>query len=114
MRVLLLHNRYRHHGGEEQGVWDIVTLLRRRGDTVEVLERSSSEVTPAAAARGMLLGGIDPDEVARTVRAMRAEVVHAHNLHPLLGWRALAAAREAGGRTIPPLHNFRPLCAIAV
>ena len=45
---------------------------------------------------------------------MRADVVHAHNLHPLLGWRALAAARAAGARTVLHLHNFRLFCAIAI
>ena len=45
---------------------------------------------------------------------MRADVVHAHNLHPLFGWRALAAARAAGARTVLHLHNFRLFCAIGV
>jgi glycosyltransferase involved in cell wall biosynthesis len=45
---------------------------------------------------------------------MRADVVHAHNLHPLFGWRSLAAARAAGARTVVHVHNFRLFCAIAV
>jgi glycosyltransferase involved in cell wall biosynthesis len=114
MRVLLLHNRYRHQGGEERTVADIATLLGRRGHEVEVLERSSDGVGRGRAARGLLAGGADPDEVARAVGATRAEVVHAHNVHPLFGWRALAAARDAGARTILHLHNFRLFCAIAV
>ena len=114
MRVLLLHNRYRQEGGEERAVRDIATLLERRGHAVEVLERASASAGRGTAARGMLLGGVEPDEVRRAVRAMRADIVHAHNLHPLLGWRALAAAREAGARTILHLHNFRLFCAIAI
>jgi len=114
MRVLLLHNRYRHQGGEERAVHDIAELLRRRGDTVEVLERSSADAGRARAAQGMLSGGVDPDEVFHRARRMRADVVHAHNVHPLLGWRALAAARSAGARTVLHLHNFRLFCAIAI
>jgi glycosyltransferase involved in cell wall biosynthesis len=48
------------------------------------------------------------------VRRHRADVVHAHNLHPLLGWRALAAARAAGARTVLHLHNFKLFCAISI
>jgi glycosyltransferase involved in cell wall biosynthesis len=48
------------------------------------------------------------------VRRLKADVVHAHNLHPLFGWRALAAARAAGARTVVHLHNFRLFCAIAI
>ncbi len=114
MRVLLLHNRYRHRGGEERAVGDIATLLRRRGDSVEVLERSSAEGGRGKAARGLLLGGVDPDEVGQRVRRMRAEVLHVHNVHPLFGWRALAAARRAGARTVVHLHNFRLFCAVAI
>ena len=114
MRVLLLHNRYRQRGGEERAVGDIAALLSARGHTVEVLERSSADAAARTAARGMLLGGIDPDEVARAVRTLRAEIVHAHNVHPLLGWRSLAAARAAGARTVLHLHNFRLFCAVAI
>jgi glycosyltransferase involved in cell wall biosynthesis len=114
MRVLLLHNRYRHEGGEERAVADIAAVLRRRGHAVEVLERSSAQTGRLRAARGMLTGGLEPDEVASAVRALRADVVHAHNVHPLLGWRALAAARSAGARTVLHLHNFRQFCAIGI
>jgi glycosyltransferase involved in cell wall biosynthesis len=114
MRVLLLHNRYRAPGGEERAVADIADLLARRGHQVEVLERSSQSASRAQAGAGMLAGGLEPDHVAAAVRRTRAEVVHVHNLHPLFGWRALAAARGQGARTILHLHNFRLFCAIAV
>ncbi len=114
MRVLLIHNRYRLTGGEERCVADIGAALSERGHEVELLERSSTAVGRARAARGLLSGGLEPQEVERAVRRLRAEVVHAHNLHPTLGWRALAAARRAGARTVLHLHNFRLYCAIAI
>ncbi len=114
MRVLMLHNRYRAEGGEERAVASVAALLRRRGHTVELMERSSQGVGRARAAGGLVLGGVDPGEVGRAVRRIGADVVHGHNLHPLFGWRALAAARAAGARTVLHLHNFRLFCAIAV
>jgi glycosyltransferase involved in cell wall biosynthesis len=114
MRILLLHNRYRSLGGEERAVGDIVGLLSRRGHTVELLERSSAEAGRLQAAGSLLAGGSGAGEIAAAVRRLRADVVHAHNLHPLFGWRALAAARAAGARTVLHLHNFRLFCAIAV
>ncbi|MDQ6835176.1 MAG: glycosyltransferase family 4 protein, partial [Actinomycetota bacterium] len=114
MRVLLLHNRYRAQGGEERAVADLERLLRARGHAVSTLERSSQSTARPTAARGLLVGGIDPHEVTRAVKRAQADVVHAHNLHPTLGWRALAAARDAGARTVLHLHNFRLFCAIAI
>ena len=112
--ILLLHNRYRTTGGEERAVAEIAALLRRRGHEVEVLERSSDAAGRGRAALGLLGGGLDPDAVGQTVRRLGAEVVHAHNIHPTLGWRALAAARAAGARTLLHLHNYRLFCAIGI
>ncbi|MGH2869124.1 MAG: glycosyltransferase family 4 protein [Solirubrobacteraceae bacterium] len=114
MRVLLLHNRYRAEGGEERAVADLEALLARRGHTVERLERSSADAGPLTAARALVSGGSDPEAVGAAVTRLRADVVHAHNLHPLFGWRALAAAREAGARTVLHLHNYRLFCAIGI
>ncbi|HET9074644.1 MAG TPA: glycosyltransferase family 4 protein [Solirubrobacteraceae bacterium] len=114
MRVLLLHNRYRAQGGEERVVRAQADLLVRHGHTVELLERDSASLSRGRAAAGLLGGGIAADAVAAAVRRMRAEIVHAHNVHPTFGWRALAAARAAGAATLLQLHNFRLYCAIAV
>lgn len=114
MRVLLLHNRYRAAGGEERAVQDLAGLLERRGNSVHLIDRSSAGTGRGRAAWGMVAGGLDPDEVGDAVRTHRIDVVHAHNIHPLLGWRALAAARSAGARTVLHLHNFRLFCAIGV
>ena len=112
--ILILHNRYRAAGGEERAVADLAALLARRGQSVEVLERSSDDLGPARAATGLLAGGVHPGEIARAVREHGVRVVHAHNIHPLLGWRALAAAQSAGARTVLHLHNFRLFCAIGI
>src|SRR3954449_3937191 len=111
--ILQLHHRYRHPGGEERAVADLAWLIRTElGEDVEVLERESDAAGRGAAALGLLAGGLRPGEVADAVRRSGARVVHAHNIHPTLGWRALAAAREAGARVVLHLHNYRLVCAV--
>ena len=111
--ILLLHNRYRVPGGEERVVADHLWLLREHlGLEAELLERDSALLGQARAADGLLRGGLDPDDVAAAVRRTGAKLVHAHNLHPSFGWRALAAAREAGARVVVHLHNYRLVCAV--
>jgi glycosyltransferase involved in cell wall biosynthesis len=114
MRVLVLHNRYRAEGGEERAVADSIDLLRRHGHEVEPLERSSTEIGAARAARALIRGGEDSAEVTAAVEAFRPDVVHVHNIHPRFGWRALAAAQAAGARTVLHVHNFRLFCAIGI
>ena len=111
--ILFLHNRYRTPGGEERVVEDLAWLVREHlGEDAEVLERDSRATGAGRAALGLLRGGLDPDEVGRAVRRTGARIVHAHNLHPTLGWRALEAAREAGAKTVLHLHNYRLVCAV--
>jgi glycosyltransferase involved in cell wall biosynthesis len=114
VRVLLLHNRYRVEGGEERSVELQQRALARAGVESRLLERRSDEAGRGRAARAMLRGGEDEGEIAAAVRALGADVVHAHNMQPLIGPRGLAAAREAGARVVLHLHNARLFCAIGV
>jgi glycosyltransferase involved in cell wall biosynthesis len=114
MRVLVLHNRYRVHGGEEQAVDLHLEALRLAGVPHRVLMRDSAEAGRARAATAMLRGGDDPAEVSGAARELGAAVAHAHNMQPLFGPRSLAAARAEGAKVVLHLHNFRLFCAIGV
>jgi glycosyltransferase involved in cell wall biosynthesis len=111
--VLFLHNRYRVTGGEERVVDDLLWLVREHlGEDAELLARDSAGLGRARAAAGLLRGGLEPGDVGAAVRRTGARIVHAHNLLPGLGWRALAAARGAGARVVLHLHNYRLVCAV--
>src|SRR6478609_7710202 len=111
--ILFLHNRYRTTGGEERAVEELMTLVREElGEDAELLERDSADLSRSDAARGLLGGGLDPDDVAAAVKRTGARIVHAHNLHPTFGPRALRAARDAGAKVVLHLHNYRLVCAV--
>ena len=100
-------------GGEERAVEDLAWLIRAElGEEATVLERDSASLGAPQAAAGMLAGGLRPGAVAEAVRRTGARVVHAHNVQPAFGWRALAAARDAGARVVLHLHNYRLVCAV--
>jgi glycosyltransferase involved in cell wall biosynthesis len=113
--ILFLHHRYRTTGGEEQAVRGLMTLVREAlSEEVDLLTRDSATLGRTQAAVGMLAGGLTPAEVGDAVRRTGARIVHAHNLHPTLGWRSLAAARDAGARVVLHLHQYRLVCANGV
>jgi glycosyltransferase involved in cell wall biosynthesis len=113
--ILFTHNRYRTTGGEERSVEDLAWLVERYiGEQTQLLARDSTGLPKARAAVALLRGGERPADVATAVRLAKARVVHAHNLHPLLGWRALAAARAAGAKVVLHLHQYRLVCAVGV
>ena len=111
--ILFLHNRYRVAGGEERAVDAFRRLVvDELGEDAALLARDSATLGRARAAAALLGGGLAPDDVAAAVRRTGARVVHAHNLTPAFGPRALAAAREAGARVVLHLHNYRLVCAV--
>lgn len=113
--VLFAHNRYRTVGGEERVVDDLLAVVRERlGEDAELLARDSSALGRSRAALGLLRGGLQARQVADAVRASGARVLHAHNLQPTLGWRALAAASAAGAGVVLHLHQYRLVCAVGV
>ena len=114
MRVLVAHNRYRHHGGEERAVDLQLEALDRAGIANQALIRDSKDTTSVHAAQSMLRGGDDPADVKRAVQDLGATVAHFHNMHPLFGHRGLRAAKDTGARTVLHLHNYRLFCAIAI
>jgi glycosyltransferase involved in cell wall biosynthesis len=113
-RVLVVHNRYRIHGGEERAVDLQVAALRRAGIPHDTFFRDSAEAGKLRAARALVRGGDAPDALSTAVHGLGAQVVHFHNMHPLLGSRALAGAKADGARVVMHLHNFRLFCAIGV
>jgi len=110
-RILVLHNRYRSVGGEERSVELQLRALRAAGVDPVLFERASGEVGRVRAARAMAGGGEQPRAVSRAVREHGATIAHAHNMHPLIGPRGLAAASAAGARVVLQLHNVRLFCA---
>ena len=113
-RVLVVHNRYRFEGGEERSVELQLRALERAGVVHAALTRSSAGLARGRAAVAMLRGGERPEELAGAVRELGADVVHLHNIQPLVGPRGLRAAREAGAAVALHLHNSRLFCAIGV
>src|SRR5205814_9608347 len=82
------------------------------GEDAGLRSRDSAALSRPRAAPALVRGGLDPGDVADAVRRTGARVVAAHNVNPAFGWRALAAAREAGARVVLHLHNYRLVCAV--
>lgn len=90
-------------------------LVREQlGEAAELLTRDSGGLGRSRAALGLLRGGLEPAQVAAAVARSGAAILHAHNLQPSFGWRALQAARAAGARVVLHLHQYRLVCATGV
>ncbi|MFG3100786.1 glycosyltransferase [Streptomyces sp. NPDC048182] len=118
MHVLVVHNHYAsaQPSGENKVVDQEVALLRAAGHRVGVFERRSDDI----AALSLLGKAAVPLRVpwnpavraalAARLRAERPDVVHVHNVFPLLSPAVLAACADAGVPAVATLHNYGQVC----
>ncbi|MET7985003.1 glycosyltransferase [Streptomyces sp. NPDC005281] len=118
MHVLVVHNRYAsaQPSGENNVVDQEVALLREAGHQVELFERRSDDIAsrslPGKAALPLLVpwNPAVRSELATRLRTARPDVVHVHNVFPLLSPAVLAACADAGVPTVATLHNYTQIC----
>jgi glycosyltransferase involved in cell wall biosynthesis len=116
-RVLIIHNRYRHRGGEDTVVEAELELLRRKGHTVELLERHNDEldlINRVTVAAHTLWSPQTVRDVESISARFKPDVIHVHNCVPLISPSVFWAAHRAGVPTVQTLHNFRVLCPQAM
>lgn len=114
MRVLLAHNKYRAFGGEDRHVALLEPALREAGVETRLFEQSADALEhslPRRLRAGVSLaynpggGGI-----GEPLDEWTPDVVHFHNLWPLLTPAALRIARRRGAAVVLTVHNCRFAC----
>ncbi|MFC1603518.1 glycosyltransferase family 4 protein [Planctomycetota bacterium] len=115
MKILVVHNEYGKFSGEEAVVYNLCHLLEEQGHTVVKFFRSSEEIP------GMYFGrtraffsGIYSFSAKKTMRKLLAEhkpdIVHIHNVFPLISPSVLGECRNAGVPIVMTVHNYRLVC----
>ncbi|MGW1951426.1 glycosyltransferase [Streptomyces sp. NPDC001920] len=118
MHVLVVHNRYAsaQPSGENKVVDQEVALLRGAGHRVEVFERRSDDIAARSLLGKVAVPLLVPwnpavrSELAARLRSDRPDVVHVHNVFPLLSPAVLAACADAGVPAVATLHNYTQVC----
>jgi glycosyltransferase involved in cell wall biosynthesis len=112
MRVLQVHTRYRHRGGEDAVVDAERALLARSGHAVELhLEMNPDTPGAAAAALAASMWNLRAARrVADAIERFAPDVVHVHNTWFGASPSVLAACTEHRVPVVMTLHNFRLAC----
>lgn len=118
MHVIVVHNRYAsaQPSGENKVVDQEVELLRAAGHRVELFERRSDDIAdlslPSKAALPLLVpwNPAVRSELAARLRTARPDVVHVHNVFPLLSPAVIAACADADVPAVATLHNYTQVC----
>jgi len=117
LKILLVHNRYLHAGGEDAAFLQEAALLRRHGHDVREYAEDNRRISeigwPSAAVRAVWSSGTRV-RLRDLIRRERPQVAHFHNTFPLISPSAYWACRETDTPVVQTLHNYRLLCAAAL
>jgi glycosyltransferase involved in cell wall biosynthesis len=117
LKILSVHNRYLHHGGEEESSRLENALLRSHGHHVEEYVLDNHDI------QNQLLFGVglrsiwnqkSYAHIRQHIRQHRIELVRSDNFFPQISPAVFYAARAEGVPTVQTLRNFRLSCPSAV
>lgn len=114
MRILIIHNRYQHSGGEDTVLRAETDLLRSRGHEVEIVEENNDAIvqwtTAVKAAVSCVYSFASARTISEIVERNRPDVAHIHNFFPRLSPSVHLTCHRSGVPVVQTLHNYRLLC----
>jgi glycosyltransferase involved in cell wall biosynthesis len=114
MKILVLHNAYQQPGGEDAVVRNEVEMLRARGHDVHLHQVSNHAISGGFARLRAAVSAVFSVRaylaVRTSIRRFRPDVVHVHNVFPLLSPSVFYACSQNGVPSVLTLHNFRIAC----
>lgn len=113
MRILLIHNYYQHHGGEDTVVQQEAEELSKSNPIKTITTKNSKGL------KGLCQFFLYPfniwkaKQIMKDVLAFKPDIVHIHNIHYALGPWIILALKKKGIPVVMTLHNFRLICPSA-
>jgi glycosyltransferase involved in cell wall biosynthesis len=120
MRILIVHNRYQHPGGEDAVARTEFDILKNSGEQVRFYERSNEEFNNYSLSGKMVclwkmgFSKASYRDMRKILKEFRPDVVHFHNIFFILTPAVYQACRDEGVAVVQSLHNFRLLCSNAL
>lgn len=117
MRILIIHNRYSHSGGEESVVAMQAAQLAAAGHEVRLFERDYNEIQSWRFGKitsffSALYNGRSVAAIKHLIAEFQPEVALVHNLFPVVSPAVLAPLRRAGVKVLFFAHNYRLVCPV--
>ncbi|MFT7155708.1 MAG: glycosyltransferase involved in cell wall biosynthesis [Parvicella sp.] len=116
MRILQVHNSYLNLTGDDAVVAEEHRLLRKKGHIVEQYLRSNTEFEKGGLTKKIQVGlslkysKKSEIELREHIQIFRPDIVHVHNIFPLITPAVFFACAQEKVPVLQTLHNYRLLC----
>lgn len=117
MRVLAVHNYYQHLGGEDWIFEAESSMLEQHGCRVfnyTVHNDQTKDMNRLILARSTLWNVDIARELQKLIQKIRPDIIHFHNIFPLISPAAYYAAKAESIPVVQTLHNYRLFCPNAL
>lgn len=114
MRILFVHNFYKHAGGEDQVFWAEIDLMKSHGHDVHSYTVDNDTInslwTKINTTLHLSYSSKSKKNFSITLKKINPDIVHCHNFFPLLTPSIFDACREDRIPAVLTLHNYRLVC----
>lgn len=115
MKILLVHNKYGKLSGEEIAVGSIQRLLEEHHHEMDTFIRSSAQIEAMRLGKiRAFFSGIYSFSCGKAMRRrlleLKPDIVHVHNVFPLISPSVLIECRRADVPIVMTVHNYRLVC----
>ena len=116
LKILMLHNRYQHVGGEDKVTHGEVQLLRQAGHVVDLIEQTNDAIKQYTRLQKLALfwqatwNFERASWLSQQLTVLEPDLVHVQNFFPLFSPSIYSVAQKQRVPIIQHLHNFRLGC----
>jgi glycosyltransferase involved in cell wall biosynthesis/ectoine hydroxylase-related dioxygenase (phytanoyl-CoA dioxygenase family) len=113
MNILMVHNSYVFHGGEDESFAAESLMLKDAGHHVDTVHLKNTDVKGLAAVQvaiDSIWSQKSYDLVDAKLRDRKFDVLHVQNFFPLVSPSVYSAAKKHGVAVVQSLRNYRLLC----
>ena len=115
MKILVVHNHYGGYSGETSVMEAHAAILEHHGHKVMRYTRSSAELKKIrlGSVKAFFSGFYSSQsikELTKIIADFKPELVHIHNLYPLISPAIIPHIKKASIPTVMTVHNYRLVC----
>lgn len=118
MKILFIHNKYKHNGGEDVALELETSVLSQKGHEVRTLFFDNKQIdgflSKIRTAFAAVYNFSSARETSKTILRFKPDIIHIHNLFFIASPSILDAAYKHKVPVVLSLHNYRLLCANAL
>jgi glycosyltransferase involved in cell wall biosynthesis len=110
MKVLVIHNYYNFHGGEDQVFERECDLLAEENEVQTLVFQNYAGFLGLIQFIASIWNIFSRNAIQKKIKEFTPDVIHIHNWHFAAGPLIIRAAKKLGVPIVVTLHNYRLLC----